>query len=373
MKSLLALLFFTLSLFASIPSGAYDAQDHRIAKIVEGTTTTYLVDPNTPYARVIHESRDNGTEIDYSYGLRLLGDGEHTFLTDALGSTRALADGSGQITDSYDYTPYGELLRHSGTSDTPFLFTGEQYDPEAGLYYLRARYYSPELARFLSRDTFEGTLTDPLSQNRYLYARGNPVLYVDPSGHFFTVMEIGASFSIESSLRVANSSKTVRIGLRLMQEAIGFDEKRGIKGFLVDLIQDIAINAVMSTIGNEYSSKSTAGTAAHKKMEEMLREAFPGGGKISWLNYDVYLIPEVFGYVGGGQAYRRAKHSRGVDILIGTLKKGEPFNKNKLDYRVILDLKTGGTWSESQIHKLKLRKRFGAIPIIQIVIPIIGK
>ena len=82
MKHILALLFFSLSLFANIPSGAYYAQDHRIAKVGNGTTITYLVDPNTPYARVIHESRDNGTEIDYSYGLRLLGDGSHSFLTD---------------------------------------------------------------------------------------------------------------------------------------------------------------------------------------------------------------------------------------------------------------------------------------------------
>ena len=183
MKPLLTLLLLTATLFANIPLNTHDAQDHRIAKIVEGTTTTYLVDPNTPYARVIHESRDNGTEIDYSYGLRLLNNGEHTFLGDALGSTRALADGSGQITDSYDYSPYGTLLRHSGSSDNPFLFTGEQYDPEAGLYYLRARYYSPELARFLTRDTYNGKPIDPLSQNHYLYAGGNPVVYVDPSGH----------------------------------------------------------------------------------------------------------------------------------------------------------------------------------------------
>ncbi len=189
---------------------SYDAQDHRIAKIVEGTTTTYLVDPNTPYARVIHESRDNGTEIDYSYGLRLLSDGSHSFLTDALGSTRALADGSGQITDSYDYSPYGTLLHHVGSSDNDFLFTGEQYDPEAGLYYLRARYYSPELTRFLSRDTYEGTLTDPLSQNPYLYARGNPTVYVDPSGRFFIgISEITMVMDL-ASFRVTHISKSTK-------------------------------------------------------------------------------------------------------------------------------------------------------------------
>ena len=92
MTRLFTLLLLTLSLFANIPLNTHDAQDHRIAKIVEGTTTTYLVDPNTPYARVIHESRDNGTEIDYSYGLRLLSDGSHTFLSDALGSTIGLVD-----------------------------------------------------------------------------------------------------------------------------------------------------------------------------------------------------------------------------------------------------------------------------------------
>ncbi len=91
---------------------------------------------------------------------------------------------------------YGTLLRHTGSSDTPFLFTGEQYDPEAGLYYLRARYYSPELSRFLTRDTYEGTLADPLSQNPYLYARGNPVLYVDPSGRCFSVGGLSNSMAV---------------------------------------------------------------------------------------------------------------------------------------------------------------------------------
>ncbi len=124
---------------------------------------------------------------------------QDSFSSDALGSTRTLADRAGQLTDSYDYTPYGELLRHTGSSDNSFLFTGEQYDPEAGLYYLRARYYDPAISRFLSRDTYEGTLTDPLSQNPYLYARGNPVLYVDPSGHM-SMLSVTNTLSAMSSL-----------------------------------------------------------------------------------------------------------------------------------------------------------------------------
>ncbi len=76
--------------------------------------------------------------------------------SDVLDLTRGLVDSSGALTYSYDYTPYGKLLRHTGSSNTAFLFTEEQYDKETGNYYLRARYYSPNMARFLSRDTYDG-------------------------------------------------------------------------------------------------------------------------------------------------------------------------------------------------------------------------
>jgi len=222
MKPILSFLLFVITLFANIRSGAYDAQDHRIAKIVEGTTTTYLVDPNTPYAQVIRESKENGTEVYYTYGKDLLSDGSHTFLTDALGSTRGLADRAGQLTDSYDYSPYGTLLRHSGSSDNPFLFTGEQYDPEAGLYYLRARYYSPKLARFLSRDTYEGCIYNPIVMNKYAYANGNPVTYVDPSGKFgiIGVMYTQVESMLMRGARMSAATKRVARGFRMAYKTL---------------------------------------------------------------------------------------------------------------------------------------------------------
>ena len=153
----------------------------------------------TQFAKVITESKDDGTTIAYTYGNALLSDGEHSFLADALGSTRGLVDSSETLTDSYAYTPYGELASHDGTSENSFLFTGEQRDAETDNYYLRARYYSPSTTRFLSRDTYDGKLIDPISQNHYLYAGGNPVMYVDPSGHM-SMMSMSNAIAITGIL-----------------------------------------------------------------------------------------------------------------------------------------------------------------------------
>jgi len=60
--------------------------------------------------------------------------------------------------------------------------SGEQYDPDLGLYYLRARYYNPQTGRFMSRDPQDGDLTDPKTLHKYLYAGGDPVNAKDPTG-----------------------------------------------------------------------------------------------------------------------------------------------------------------------------------------------
>jgi RHS repeat-associated protein len=215
---------------------SYDVNDNRVAKTMSNGTTTYLIDTNTAYAQVITESKADGTTVEYTYGNDLLSDGSHNFLTDALGSTRGLVDSAEVLTDSYDYKAYGELSNHEGTSENGFLFTGEQFDSETQDYYLRARYYHPASTRFLSRDTYDGKLIDPLSQNHYLYAGGNPVMYMDPSGHFFGIGGMTSMLSMMTSLStsfimrtagnanmfipVAISAYHVKIGIALRNEAI---------------------------------------------------------------------------------------------------------------------------------------------------------
>jgi RHS repeat-associated protein len=101
---------------------------------------------------------------------------------DGLGSVRALTDGSGAVKNTNSYSAFGGNEGATGKAANTHLFAGEQLDP-TGLYYNRARYYNPNIGRFIGRDSFEGYSNNLVSQNRYAYAHNNPILNVDPSGN----------------------------------------------------------------------------------------------------------------------------------------------------------------------------------------------
>ena len=95
-------------------------------------------------------------------------------------STRKLTDAVEMITDTYVYDAFGILLNRTGTTVNNYLYTGEQYDPNIGFYYLRARYYAASIGRFLNIDPLEGNIYDPRALHKYLYATNNPINLSDP-------------------------------------------------------------------------------------------------------------------------------------------------------------------------------------------------
>ena len=128
----------------------------------------------------------NGTEsYAYVYAGRVMSQisaGEEVYYhQDGLGSIIRVTSSSGVVLNHYEYDAFGPPNVILETVHNPFLFTGEPYD-DNGLVFLRARYYDPTTGRFLSRDTYLGSLNDPLAQHLYVYVGNNPVLYVDPSG-----------------------------------------------------------------------------------------------------------------------------------------------------------------------------------------------
>jgi RHS repeat-associated protein len=102
------------------------------------------------------------------------------YLPDNLGSTRLVTNSAGGTVFSTNYTPYGTTSGSSGSEE--FTFTGKLFDSATGLYYYGARFYYPKYYRFITEDSTTGILQDPLSQNRYMYARDNPLSSVDPTG-----------------------------------------------------------------------------------------------------------------------------------------------------------------------------------------------
>jgi RHS repeat-associated protein len=97
--------------------------------------------------------------------------------SDQLGSVRALTDQSGAVVATYAYDAYGQPTRSTGSAPNPFRYAGEYRDGESGLYYLRARYYDPATAQFLT--------VDPLlaaTAQAYAYAAGSPLNATDPRG-----------------------------------------------------------------------------------------------------------------------------------------------------------------------------------------------
>jgi len=115
------------------------------------------------------------------------GNAIYHFHFDRVGSTLALTTAAGAVTDAYTYTPYGELLGRTGTNAQPFTYVGAfgvRSEPTANLYHMRARYYEPVSARFISRDPVWPVLTEPRSLDPYQYAFGSPEIFIDPAGLF---------------------------------------------------------------------------------------------------------------------------------------------------------------------------------------------
>ena len=124
----------------------------------------------------------------YVYGLDLISadlasaSGVRFYHADGQLSIRLLTDAAGHVADTYLYDAFGVLIAATGGTANAYLYTGEQFDAETALYYLRARNYDSGTGRFTSTDPFPGFNTDPSSLHRYLYAANDPVNRIDPSG-----------------------------------------------------------------------------------------------------------------------------------------------------------------------------------------------
>jgi RHS repeat-associated protein len=170
----------------------YDGDGNRVAETASGVTTQYLVDDLNPtgYEQVAEELVGGAVARQYTYGLQRISENQVVDNTwtpsfygyDGGGSVRQLTNTAGAVTDTYEYDAFGNSFAKTGSTPNNYLYRGEQYDSDLGLYYLRARYYNPGTGRFMSRDPEDGIDTDPKTLHKYNYAGGDPVNAIDPTG-----------------------------------------------------------------------------------------------------------------------------------------------------------------------------------------------
>ena len=137
----------------------------------------------------------------------------YVYTKDMRGSTINVVGSSGTAPVSYNYTDYGET-EILGNQDfyNEVCYGGGIYDETTGLYYLNARYYSPENAVFLTQDTYRGDRSRTATLNYYSYCAGNPVNYTDPSGHAFWGI-VGTAMGAYDGYKYVECGEKVRHGI----------------------------------------------------------------------------------------------------------------------------------------------------------------
>ena len=200
----------------TVTAYTYDAENTRLTEETANTRHTFVTDKETTYSQLLTETisekhlltyKETAT-ITYTYGNGLISDSKKEakdsdtekryYHYNHIGSTTAITDADGDLLYRIAYGTYGELtgiydadgdLIEDKTAvirseNLRFLYNG-RYGVETGangLYYMRARYYNPQIKRFINRDIIDGSITDSQSLNKYSYVQGNPISLVDPFG-----------------------------------------------------------------------------------------------------------------------------------------------------------------------------------------------
>jgi RHS repeat-associated protein len=168
---------------STIGEYVYDGVGNRLQKTENSITTTYIYSG----INTVYEENSTGSAC-YVYGptgliaKRTTINQEYNtyyYHKDHLGSTRSVTDSSRNVVAASTYHPFGETEVEEGSEK--YLFNGKEKD-STELYYYGARYYDPEIGRFLTRDIIIISYLNPQGLNRYTYCKNNSLAYIDPDG-----------------------------------------------------------------------------------------------------------------------------------------------------------------------------------------------
>ena len=183
---------------------AYDMAGVRSSKQVGDTTYSYT----TLSGKVMRQAWGDNNALEFVYDdssqpfavIYKHGSAAelYYYLVNAQGDVAAILDSSGTMVAFYDYDAWGNCTVYNSSAKVltdptsianinPLRYRGYYYDAETGFYYLQSRYYDPAICRFINADTFATTDANGfLSANMFAYCENNPIMWIDPTGHFLS-------------------------------------------------------------------------------------------------------------------------------------------------------------------------------------------
>ena len=222
----------------------YDGDGNRVSETAGGVTTKYLIDSLNPtgYAQVLDELVSGAVTKTYTYGLQRISENQLVSGTwtpsfygyDGHGNVRFLTSTAGVLGNTYQFDAFGMPIASAGTTANTYLYNGERFDQNIGLYHLRARYYNQATGRFETMDPVGGNIVDPATLHKYVYTKNDPVNRVDPGGKDSIIaFAIMRGDTAETVAQLRFTAKQVEFDLCLEQVVLdlGLDSDAGLSTF----------------------------------------------------------------------------------------------------------------------------------------------
>ncbi len=274
-------------------SYTYDSNGLRTSKTVNGTTTEYYWLDGTLYAektgnQYIYFHYDDN---DIAYGFTIVNGNTTTdyyYIHNLQGDVIGIVDSTGTTVVEYTYDEWGKILTTTGSLATtigelnPLRYRGYYYDTETGFYYCRARYYDPEVCRWISADDpsiIDGSTLHILENNLFAYCFNNPINMTDDTGlwpKWATKVLIGTAVIATAAILTVATAGT---GTTLACFALG-----ALKGSLIGAASGAASGAITGAVTHRIKTGSWEGAG---------QAALEGAA-------DGYMTGAITGFISGG-------------------------------------------------------------------------